>query len=86
MLRVVPEPAFDADAFFDARDQGCAGPALGQINRILESLPPGRALEVRSEDATGRESFRAYCRMKGYAIEVEAPGPDGADRILVRKG
>ena len=86
MLRVVPEPALDADAFFDAGDQGCAGPALGQINRILEALPSRQALEVRSEDATGRENFRAFCRMKGYTIELEAPGPDGADRLLVRKG
>ena len=82
----VPEAVLDADAFFDAGDQGCAGPALSQINRLLESLPSGKTLEVRSADATGRENFRAYCRMKGYSIEHEAPGPDGADRLLVRKG
>ncbi len=79
------EAALEADAYFDAGDQGCAGPALGQINRILGSLHAGQALEVRSEDATGRESFRAYCRMKGYTIEREVVGPDGADRLLVRK-
>ena len=81
---MMPEPMLDADAFYDAADGGCAGPALGQINRILEALPPGRALEVRSTDRTGRDSFRAYCRMRGYVIEREVESEDG-DRLLVRK-
>ncbi len=80
----LPEPSFDPDAFYDAGEQGCAGPALGDINRILESLSAGQTLEVRSADATGRENFRAYCRLRGYVIEREIPGPDG-DRLLVRK-
>jgi TusA-related sulfurtransferase len=74
-----------ADAFYDAGDQGCAGPALSDINRILEALQPGQTLEVRSEDSTGRESFRAYCRLRGHVVEREVEGPDGADRILVRR-
>jgi TusA-related sulfurtransferase len=80
----MPESLLDADAFFDAADGGCAGPALGQINRILEALPPGRTLEVRSTDRTGRDNFRAYCRMRGYVIERELETGDG-DRLLVRK-
>jgi TusA-related sulfurtransferase len=80
----MPESLLDADAFFDAGDGGCAGPALGQINRILEALPPGRTLEVRSTDRTGRDNFRAYCRMRGYVIERELETGDG-DRLLVRK-
>jgi TusA-related sulfurtransferase len=79
------EAITDADAFYDAGDQGCAGPALGDINRILEALRPGQVLEVRSEDATGRESFRAYCRLRGHVLERETAGPDGADRLLVRR-
>lgn len=75
----------DADAFYDAGEDGCAGPALGSINRILEALPAGQTLEVRSADRTGRESFRAYCRMRGYVIEREIETDDG-DRLLVRKG
>ena len=74
-----------ADTFYDAGSEGCAGPALRDINRILAALDPGQTLEVRSEDATGRESFRSYCRLRGHVIEREVRGPDGADRILVRR-
>jgi TusA-related sulfurtransferase len=80
----MPEAMLNPDAFYDAGDGGCAGPALGDINRILESLPAGRALEVRSTDRTGRDNFRAYCRMRGYRIERELETEDG-DRLLVRK-
>ena len=79
------EAVTGADAFYDAGDEGCAGPALGDINRILDALRPGETLEVRSEDDTGRESFRAYCRLRGHVIEREVEGPDGVDRILVRR-
>ena len=34
------------------------GPALGNVHRILQALPTGRTLEVRTTDRTG-ESFRA---------------------------
>jgi TusA-related sulfurtransferase len=84
MLGPMPEPLLDPDAFYDAGDQGCAGPALREINAILEGLTPGQTLEVRSEDATGRENFRAYCRLRGYSIEREEERSDG-DRLLVRK-
>jgi TusA-related sulfurtransferase len=80
----MPDPMLDPDAFYDAGDGGCAGPALGDINRILEGLPEGKTLEVRSTDQTGRENFRAYCRMRGYTIEREVESEDG-DRLLVRK-
>lgn len=81
----MPEPILNGDAFYDAGDEGCAGPALSDINKILESLAPGQALEVRSADDTGRANFRAFCRMRGYRIEREEADPDGADRMLVRK-
>jgi TusA-related sulfurtransferase len=80
----MPEPILEADAFYDAGEGGCAGPALGDIHRILQGLPEGRSLEVRSADRTGRENFRAYCRMRGYTIEQEVEAEDG-DRLLVRK-
>ena len=79
------EALLDADAYYDAGDEGCAGPALSDINRLLEALRPGQKLEVRSEDDVGRDSFRAYCRLRGHVIEREVSGPDGADRILVRR-
>jgi TusA-related sulfurtransferase len=80
----MPESLLDADTFYDAGAEGCAGPALGEINRILEALPGGRTLEVRSTDRTGRDNFRAYCRMRGYVVEREVETADG-DRLLVRK-
>jgi TusA-related sulfurtransferase len=80
----MPEALLDADTFYDAGDGGCAGPALGEINRILEALRPGQTLEVRSTNDTGRENFRAYCRLKGYSIEREVSSADG-DRLLVRR-
>jgi TusA-related sulfurtransferase len=85
ILGSMPESLLEADAFYDAGDEGCAGPALTDINRLLEALRPGQALEVRSADRTGRESFRAFCRLRGFTIEGETPGPDGADHLLVRK-
>jgi hypothetical protein len=69
---------------YDAGDGGCGGPALGDIVRILEGLPAGQALEIRTTERTGRDSLRALCRLRGYPIEAEDAGPDG-DRILVRK-
>jgi TusA-related sulfurtransferase len=80
----MPEAILDADAFYDAGEGGCSGPALGEINRLLDALPAGRSLEVRSTDRAERESFRAYCRMRGYEIEREVETKDG-DRLLVRK-
>jgi TusA-related sulfurtransferase len=80
----MPEAMLRADAFYDAGEGGCAGPALGEINRILEALPVGHTLEVRSTDRTGRENFRAYCRMRGYVIQREVATRDG-DRLLVRR-
>ncbi|MGH2675893.1 MAG: sulfurtransferase TusA family protein [Actinomycetota bacterium] len=79
------EAILEADAYYDAGDEGCAGPALGDINRLLEAMRTGQTLEVRSQDDTGRESFRAFCRLKGHEIEREVRGPDGADRLLVRR-
>lgn len=77
------ESVLSANAFYDAGDQGCAGPAMREIARILEGLSSGQALEVRSAEHTGRNNLRAFCRLKGYAIEREDVGPDG-DRILIR--
>lgn len=85
MLGGMPEPLLEAERFYDAGEGGCAGPALRDIARILEELPDGAALEVRSTEPSGRDNLRAYCRMRGFPIEAEDAGPDG-DRILIRRG
>ncbi|HEX9891777.1 MAG TPA: hypothetical protein VGB28_06905 [Actinomycetota bacterium] len=73
-----------AEAFYDAGEGGCGGPALGDIVRILEGLPSGQTLEIRSSQPAGRAGLRALCRLRGWDIQAEDAGPDG-DRILVRK-
>ncbi len=78
------EPMLDSDAFYDAGDVGCTGPSLGDILRLLEDLPAGTALEVRSTTMAGRNTLRALCRLRGWAIEQEDAGPEG-DRLLVRR-
>jgi TusA-related sulfurtransferase len=72
------------DAFYDAGDQGCSGPAFKEIVAILTELDRGRTLEIRSTGRAGRDGLRAFCRMRGWPIEAEDAGPVG-DRILVRK-
>lgn len=72
------------DVFYDAGDQGCAGPAFKNIMGILTGLDSGRTLEIRSAGRAGRDSLRAFCRLRGWPIEAEDAGPEG-DRILVRK-
>lgn len=78
------EPLLQSDAFYDAGDGGCAGPALKDIGRMLDELPQGRTLEIRSSERAGRDNLRAFCRLRGFPIEAEDAGPD-RDRILIRK-
>lgn len=78
------EAVIGGDVFYDAGDQGCAGPAFKDIVEILQGLDSGRTLEIRSTGRAGRDSLRAFCRLRGWPIEAEDAGPEG-DRILVRK-
>lgn len=77
-------PALEPDAFYDAGDVGCTGPALKEIVALMEGLPPGGSLEIRTTTDAGRNSLRALCRMRGWSIEREGAGPEG-DRILIRR-
>lgn len=82
--RSEPEALHAADAFYDAGDAGCAGPALREIAHLLDELGPGARLEIRTTSDTGRNSLRALVRMRGDTIDAEDAGPEG-DRILIRK-
>jgi TusA-related sulfurtransferase len=73
-----------ADRFYDAGDLGCGGPTLKEIARLLDDLPEGGTVEVRTATDVGRNSLRAFCRLRGVAIEAEDASPD-RDRILIRK-
>lgn len=81
----MPEAVLESDAFYDAGEVGCSGPALKDIARLLDELQAGGSLEIRTATTTGRDSLRAFCRMRGFPIEAEDVGPD-SDRILIRKG
>ena len=39
----MPESELDADAFYDAGDEGCGGPTLKEIGALLDALDAGQA-------------------------------------------
>jgi TusA-related sulfurtransferase len=80
----VPGAELDADAFYDAGDEGCAGPTLKEIGALLDELGPGQALEVRTRDPVGRTNLEAWSRLKGYEVAGTAGGTE-RDRWLIRK-
>ena len=73
------------DAFYDAGEGGCSGPALREIAAILDSLAPGQALEIRTTSDVGRGELEAWARLRGHVIEQAGTG-SRADRYLVRRG
>ncbi len=81
----VPEPELDADAFYDAGDEGCSGPTLKEIGALLDALEAGQALEVRTRDPVGRTNLEAWARLKGHALATTAGGSEG-DRWLITRG
>ena len=74
-----------ADRFYDAGEDGCAGPGLKAIRDLLESLRPGQTVEIRTVSDVGRTDLEAWIRLRGHdAIETRAGA--GGDRYLVRRG
>lgn len=80
----MPGSILGADRFYDAGEIGCGGPTLKEIGRLVDELPGGGTVEIRTTTRTGRNSLRAFCRLRDLAIEAEDEGPD-RDRILIRK-
>lgn len=78
-------PELDADRFYDAGDQGCAGPGLKDIRDALEALEPGQTLEIRTVSEVGRTDLEAWIRLRGHEL-VAAGAGGGGDRYLVRRG
>jgi tRNA 2-thiouridine synthesizing protein A len=74
------ESLFDADAFFDAGNKGCAEGPLDRIAALMRQLEPGQTLEVRATDPSVAVDLPAWCRMTGHAV-VEQEG----DRYLIRR-
>jgi TusA-related sulfurtransferase len=81
----VPESELDADAFYDAGDEGCSGPTLKEIGALLDALGAGQALEVRTRDPVGRSNLEAWARLKGHSVAASAAGSEG-DRWLITRG
>lgn len=80
----MPGSVLDADRFYDAGEVGCGGPTLKEIGALMDDLPPGGTIELRTATDAGRSSLRAFCRLRGFDIETEDAGPD-RDRILIRR-
>jgi TusA-related sulfurtransferase len=78
-------PELGADRFYDAGDDGCAGPGLKVIRDLLESLRPGQSLEIRTVSDVGRTDLEAWIRLRGHEAVAAGAGPAG-DRYLVRRG
>jgi len=57
---------------------------LKEIGRLVDELPAGGTVEVRTTTDTGRSSLRAFCRLRDLDIEAEDAGPE-RDRIVIRK-
>lgn len=80
----MPGSILGADRYYDAGEVGCGGPTLKEIGRLVDELPAGGTVEVRTTTDAGRGSLRAFCRLRDLGIEAEDVGPD-RDRILIRK-
>ena len=78
-------PELHADAFYDAADQGCAGPGLKHIRDLMTALEPGQTLEIRTVSDVGRTDLEAWIRLTGHEL-LEAAGGAAGDRVLVRRG
>jgi TusA-related sulfurtransferase len=78
-----PEPIealFDADAFYDSGDKGCAEGPLDEIAALMGQLEPGQTLEIRATDPSVAVDLPAWCRMTGHAVVMQQ-----GDRYLVRR-
>ncbi|HUG87791.1 MAG TPA: hypothetical protein VMP42_03400 [Actinomycetota bacterium] len=80
----MPGSIMGADRYYDAGEVGCGGPTLKEIGRLVDELPAGGTVEVRTTTDTGRSSLRAFCRLRDLDIEAEDAGPE-RDRIVIRK-
>jgi len=80
----MPGSIMGADRYYDAGEVGCGGPTLKEIGRLVDELPAGGTVEVRTTTDTGRSSLRAFCRLRDLDIEAEDVGPE-RDRIVIRK-
>jgi TusA-related sulfurtransferase len=76
-----PQPSFNADAFYDAGDVGCAFGPIDEIAALMRQMNPGQTLEVRATDATVAVDLPAWCRLAGHQLIARE-----GHRYLIRRG
>ena len=70
---------FDAAAFYDAGDKGCAAGPLNDIADLMSGLLPGQTLEIRATDPSVTVDLAAWCRLTGHTLVTQQE-----DRYLLR--
>lgn len=67
-----PQPVFQADAFFDAGDAGCAFGPIDEIAALMRRMVPGQTLEVRATDPSVAVDLPAWCRLAGHKLIAQS--------------
>ena len=80
-----PKPIFEAEAFYDAGDQGCASNILADIRQMLQVLQPAQQLEIRSTEPSVAIDLAAWCRLTGQLLVAQQPASDGARHYLIQR-
>ncbi|MCK6576739.1 MAG: sulfurtransferase TusA family protein [Anaerolineae bacterium] len=75
-----PVSIFEANAFYDAGDKGCADGPLDEIAAVLHRLEPGQTLEVRATDPSVATNLRAWCRLAKHELVTHE-----GDRYFIRR-
>jgi tRNA 2-thiouridine synthesizing protein A len=70
---------WQADAFYDARDQSCARTVLEIVAACMLVLAPQQTLEIRATDPCLVIDLTAWCRLTGHTLVVHT-----GDRYLIR--
>ena len=70
---------WQADAFYDAGNRGCASGALDAIADCMRRLAPNQTLEIRATDPSVTVDLTAWCRLTGHSLVRHA-----GDRYLIR--
>ncbi len=71
--------AWQADAFYDAGDQGCASGALDAIADCMRRLASNQTLEIRATDPSVTVDLSAWCRLTGHSLVMHE-----GDHYLIR--
>ena len=71
--------SWQADAFYDAGDRGCASGALDTIADCMYHLAPNQTLEIRATDPSVTVDLTAWCRLTGHVLVMRE-----GDRYLIR--